>query len=156
MPETLVKTLASRHSTKTLSVHAVIIKPGDAVCYNQQRVNLSNGFTLFGSYGYLYHILTIPQNHGLESLGNILPGTSSSICSDQFGYQTQLGVIGSLSAASARATKIQMACLPKPEDITVTAAQNVTYTIEESTRSLVFRNLPIALDISVSYLCPNR
>lgn len=147
-PETLVDTFTSKFASKTLSVHSVIVKPGDTYCKSAQDQGNLKGF-----YGYLYNILSNAKNNGMGANGQVVNGSVSSICNST--YYSTLDFASSLAAANANKQIVKMQCLPDASDITVTSSQTVNYTIDSANQTLVFNNLPLGVDVSVSYVCPN-
>jgi hypothetical protein len=153
-PETLVTDFSRRYPGKIMSFHSVIVPPGDSYCLNQQTVYLpGNPFPLRGSYGNLYDILSRAAGNGLDRLGQIVDGSVASICNST--YYNDLNVMGSMIAANANRYSVQMQCLPKTEDIKVTASQAVDYSVDQASKKILFSNLPFGVEITVSWVCPN-
>jgi hypothetical protein len=90
-------------------------------------------------------------DNSLLDSGNLQDGVIGSICEPDYG--AQLGDISARIAASARENVIQMPCTPEANDIHVTPA--VPYTIDANDR-LIFSNLPIGVEVNVTYACPSR
>lgn len=155
LPETLVENLAIKFPSKTVSFHSVIVPPSQfdpgSNCLSSQTYRLPNGNLVRGSVGTAYAELARPSlfNPSLLSYGNLVDGVIGSICAPDYG--AQLGDIGSHIADNARTNVIQMPCTPEPNDINVTPA--VHYTVDSDNR-LIFTNLPIGVEVTVTYLCP--
>lgn len=153
-PETLVEDLSRLYASKTMSVHSVIVKPGDLSCLNQQTVYLpGSAYPLRGSYGNLYSQLSDPVPNDLTSLGQIVKGSTTSICNST--YYSDLNLVGSLVSANADHHSIQMQCLPDLNDITVEASQSIDYSVDTNTKKILFDNLPFGVEVKVSWVCPN-
>lgn len=163
-PETLVEAFASKYATKSLAVHPIIVRPGDIQCLEAQKTYFDlqgNVLThaLLGFYGNLWNALANASSNDLDidaegNPRNIINGTVGNICSNT--YYNQLNLIGSYSASNANSNEIQMQCLPEMEDITVESSQNVNYYVDTDTNRIVFENLPIGLEIKVSWVCDNN
>lgn len=103
LPETLVKVAKARLiPTKSVSVHSIIIRPGDTTCYNSQN---AQGSGVKGFYGTQYALLSNPSSQ-LMSLGNIHAGTLGSICSSN--YTAEMGQI----AQHLTTSQLQLPCTP--------------------------------------------
>ena len=162
-PESLVTNFTSKYASKSLAIHPIIVKPGDSQCLNAQKTYFDlQGrpltHPLLGFYGNLWNELANASANDLniDSEGNprnIIDGTVGSICSNT--YYNQLNLIGSYSASNANQNEVQMQCLPEMEDITVESSQNVNYYVDTDTNRIVFDNLPIGLEIKVSWVCDN-
>ena len=76
--------------TKSLSVHSIIIPPGDKACLNSQNRHSNRGYgTGRGYYGVQYARLSKARDHELIKFGNLLKGSVISICNRQYGDQLQ-------------------------------------------------------------------
>lgn len=64
LPETFLENMQNRFSSKTVSVHSVIIRPNDSVCLAQNRETLPNGNEISGQYGRYYAELSRPDIYG--------------------------------------------------------------------------------------------
>ncbi len=103
LPETLVKKAKEiLPPTKSMSVHSIIIRPGDVSCHTSQN---SQGGGVKGYYGFQYEMLSRPSS-ALMSLGPIKPGTVGSICSANYTYE--MGQI----AQALTTSLIQLPCKP--------------------------------------------
>lgn len=80
LPETLIQNVKSiLGSRSTLSVHSVIIIPGDLGCLEIQRSQIKTKLPKALSYGHLYADLSHPDSD-LLSHGHIVRGSIGSIC----------------------------------------------------------------------------
>lgn len=148
-PATFVSKVAARlGTTKTVSVHSVIIQPGDTGCYNQN--NLGNG--IFGSYGYQYAALSQPSA-SLKALGGIVDGAMGSICASDYG--AQLGNIGAKIATNVK--DIQLACAPVTGSVSVTfspaPATTISYTVDSSNKLKFTPAVPAGTAATINYKC---
>ena len=163
MPETLANNFASQFSAKSLAVHPIIVRPGDSQCLNSQLTYFDlQGrpltFPLRGYYGNLWNELANPAAHQLDvnvdgTSRNLVQGTVGSICANT--YYNQLNLIGSYSASNATTKPVQMQCLPDPADITVESSQTIDYRIDEANMRIILENLPIGVEVKVSWRCDN-
>ncbi len=155
LPETFVENFTDKFSTKDVSVHSVIVKPGDSSCLNAQEVYLGGGKpSLKGFYGNLYQQLSYGGTNGLGNYGQIINGSSTSICDST--YYNKLDLIGSLAASNAQKHKVKMVCAADPADINVTSTGGtVTYTLDTDGRTLLFDNTAPGIEVTVTYTCPN-
>lgn len=148
-PETFVSKVAARlGTTKAVSVHSVIIQPGDTGCYNQN--NLGNG--IFGSYGYSYAALSQPSL-ALKALGGIVDGAMGSICASDYG--AQLGNIG--AKISANVKDIQLACAPVAGSVSVTFSPApttaITFSVDSSNKLKFSPAVPAGTAATIKYKC---
>lgn len=149
LPATFVSKVAARlGTTKTVSVHSVIIQPGDTGCYNQN--NIGNG--IFGSYGYSYAALSQPSAT-LKALGGIVDGAMGSICAADYG--AQLGNIGAKIATNVK--DIQLACAPVTGSVSVTfspaPSTPITYTVDSSNKLKFTPAVPAGTAANITYKC---
>jgi len=147
--ETFVSKVAARlGTTKAVSVHSVIIQPGDTSCYNQN--NLGNG--IFGSYGYSYAALSQPSA-ALKALGGIVDGAMGSICASDYG--AQLGNIGAKIANNVK--DIQLGCAPIAGSVKVTFSpappQAITYSVDSSNKLKFTPAVPAGTAATLEYKC---
>ena len=97
--------------TKSLSVHSIIIPPGDKACLNSQNRHSNRGYgTGRGYYGVQYARLSKARDHELIKFGNLLKGSVISICNRQYGYQLQKVAI------STKMIRVPLIC-PEPESV---------------------------------------
>jgi len=154
LPETLVRGFSRLYSSKSMSFHSVIIRPGDNVCLNQQTFYpAGSAYPVRGSFGNLYRVLSQSQANGLNDLGQIVDGSVVDICAST--YFSSLNLIGSLVSANANTYSIQMQCLPALSDISIEASQQVDYVVDTQERKILFRNLPFGVQITARWVCPN-
>jgi hypothetical protein len=149
-PSTLVSKVRSAYSGKTLSIHSIIVKPGDQSCLNIQSrqmgpayINPSQGVTLnqmFGSEGYKYAEATQLTN-----------GILGDICANDYG--SQLSNIG--ANIVDRISDISLAC-SSLSDLQVTVAPpqaGTTWTVNGS--NIHFSQaLNPGTQVKLKYSCP--
>jgi hypothetical protein len=117
-------------------------------------VNLPNGNQLRGSYGNLYYQLSRASENGLTGgAAQIVDGSVVSICNST--YFNDLNLIGSLSSSNANRNSIKMQCLPDLNEIQVVSSQAIDYYVDTASKTIIFQNLPMGVDIDVSWRCPN-
>ena len=90
-PEVLVETIHYRLGPlKRVSVHPIIIPPGDTGCLSEQNRMRSQGEgTGRGYYGVQYARLSNAEDSALTQHGNLLQGNVISICNRRYGAQLQ-------------------------------------------------------------------
>src|SRR5690606_39068417 len=129
--------------TKTVSVHSVIVRPGDSNCLDAQYFTPDNSvFPVRGFEGFAYAELAAPHtyNSDLLQFSNLTGGVLGSICASN--YNAQLGDIGAEIADNARHNVIQMPCRPETNDLSVTStpSMKIVYTLDNDNR-LIFSDL---------------
>ena len=88
-PDTFYRKVKQRlGSYKTLSVHAIIIKPGDDECLRSQQEEDGDGY-----YGQLYAKFARPPKKIMKQYPNLKRGSVNSICDRN--YDDQMGVFAS-------------------------------------------------------------
>lgn len=170
-PETFVEKFNQQmDSTKTVSVHSIIIKPkvtkngdgtvsitaGDAqgnACLNEQN---SQGNGVRGFYGTQYAALSVPGGN-LQAMGNIVEGNLGNICANN--YTQQLGPIASKLKGL---NFVQLPCPPVLSTVEITfdpaPPQNITFDIDPNNASrLVFTPMvPAGTDVNMKFKCPRN
>jgi len=138
-------------ATKTVSVHSIIIRPGDTSCFSVQN---SQGAGVKGFYGYQYAALSQPTNQ-LKSMGNITNGVLGNICSGN--YTAELGDIATQINQSV--SKIQLPCRPENDDIEITfdpaPNQQIYYTIDIDNRVSFSPAASAGTRVNLKYTCKN-
>ena len=116
-PETLVSMAKEILSPgKSMSVHSIIIRPGDTTCFQNQN---SQGGGVKGFYGTQYAKLSSPSAE-LKSMGPLKIGTLGNICSSN--YTVEMGEI----AQYIKTSRIQLPCKPVSGSLNVTYLDGVT------------------------------
>lgn len=151
-PETLVdKTASQLGATKTVSVHSIIVKPGDTACKAQQDAQ-GNAYT-WGEYGDVYERLSNPSND-LQARGRLMPGVTGSICSNN--YTTELGDIK--DSINQNLSEIQLPCTPILDTVDVTYAPQtsfeVAFDVDVNNRVTFDPPLPAGTKVNLKYECP--
>lgn len=147
LPETFVgKAKNQLDPTKMVSVHSIIIRPGDSTCYNQQYISS----TLHGSYGTYYAQLSNPSST-LQQMGNLIPGVTGSICSSN--YTTEMGSIA--SKIKQTLGTIQLLCNPVAGSLSVsfTPAQSISYSVDSNNRLNLSPAAPAGTKVNLEYKC---
>ena len=159
-------------STKSLSVHSIIIKPkavknpdgsvsmttGDAqgdACKNAQNAQVNGqGQAVKGFYGTQYAALSVPSD-SMKAAGNIVEGEMGDICANN--YTQQLGPIADKITGL---NFVQLPCEPvlSTVDIKFSPAPNaaITFDIDPSNASrIIFTpNVPPGTDVLLDFKCP--
>lgn len=86
-PDSFYSKVFHRMPLKTLSVHAIIIPPGDESCLDKQNKGGDIGY-----YGNLYKKFATPSSSVKSLFPNLMKGSVRSICSDS--YDSQLSSLG--------------------------------------------------------------
>lgn len=149
MPATLVQRLSSTFGPdKIMSVHAVVIKPGDTACYNQQNAQAD----VKGFYANTYKELTHPSQ-SLKDLGNIVDGHMGSICAGDYG--SELGDIA--SKMNHNVNLIQLQCPPIQDTLTVEFSpappQQIQFHINADNQIVLTPPAPAGTQVSYDYNC---
>ena len=140
MPANFVANVKAKFGeAKSLAVHAIIIKPGDETCLDEQ--NSQPGVR--GSEGKKY-----------AELANLTNGTIGSICSSNYGEE--MGAIGS-SVADA-VNSIDLECAPIDDQVTTEVnprPSDLEITLDKEQKKIRFnRTLPAETTVRVIYDCP--
>lgn len=135
-------------ASKSLSVHSIIIRPGDAACFNAQ--NSQSGVK--GYYGTQYAALSSP-GADLLAAGPIKRGTLGSICSSN--YTAELGQI---SAHVNQATsQIQLPCKPIDGAVKVvfdpSPSGGVSSSVDSANLLTFSPSAPAGTKVSLEYRC---
>jgi hypothetical protein len=141
-PETLVSRFKARFPEKTMSVHSIIVKPGDIACRNAQTGQGGNAWVR-GVEGYSYAALT-----------NLTGGKLGSICANDYGSQlTDIGY-----SLQEKVTSLPLKCHPLNDDFSVSLTPQPTTTIQAeadfSTMVVNFKGqMPPLTKIRLDYDC---
>jgi hypothetical protein len=140
LPETFVGKFKAKYPEKTLSVHSIIVKPGDAGCLTQQA---AQGKYVRGVEGYSY-----------ARLSRMTDGKVGTICASDYG--SQLRDIG--YHLQGQVTSMPFACRPINDDFTVTfnpePANEVSVTADFQKLELKINSpLPPLTMIRLEYQC---
>lgn len=155
LPSTFVaKTKQVLGSTKTISVHSIIIRPAhdgqaaDTTCWAQQN---NQGPGIAGYYGTQYAALSLPAS-SLQSLGHIMTGTLGNICSSN--YTNEMGSI----AQYLKQEDIQLPCTPDPSTLQVsfspTPSQQIYYNVDSDNRLQFSPGVAAGTQVHLSFSCP--
>ena len=148
-PETLVNKVKSAYPGKTLSIHSIIVKPGDVACEDRQdhqmgpqSINPTHGVTfnqVQGSQGVQYAKATELTN-----------GILGDICANDYG--SQLSNIG--ANIVDRLSDVTLAC-SNPENLVVTFTPSesaIDWSLSGSTLNLS-QSLNPGVELRVKYAC---
>ncbi len=149
LPLTFVsKTKQILGATKTLSVHSMIIRPGDYACFNAQNQQAN----VKGFFGNLYAALSMPNNE-LKAAGQIIDGTLGNICSNN--YTNELGDIAAKINQTLR--MIQLPCQPYQNDVQVSffpiPGEQIYFSVDADNRLQLSPPAPAGTTVSLSYKC---
>lgn len=148
-PLTFVKKArATLGETKMLSVHSLIIRPGDGICLNAQNQQAN----VKGYVGHQYAALSQPNNE-LKAAGNIIDGTLGNICSGN--YTTELGDIA--SKINQNLKTIQLPCRPDQDLVDVSfnpaPGQQIYYSVDADNRMQLNPAAPAGTKVSLKFQC---
>ena len=146
-PQTLISKVRSSYADKGLSIHSIIVKPGDSSCLNKQ----SNQMGPYGTHG-------ITKNAVLGSYGtkyaeatNLTGGILGDICANDYGSQ-----LSNISANIVdRIADITLAC-SNPSDLVVTLAPpqtQITWAVNGN-RLEFSQTIPAGTQVRLKYSCP--
>ena len=145
LPSTLVSKVQQKlGASKAFSVHGILIRPRDSICYARQRRDCGNWYIIPGSglssvtecavspskcylgtcgyYGNVYNQLIDPEGSLVGSSG-LLSGTAGNICSDSYGEQ-----LGSI-ANGLKTYLRQLTLHCQPINFSYPSGQNVQITL---------------------------
>lgn len=136
-------------ATKSLSVHSIVIRPGDQGCLDTQN---AQGGGVKGFFGTLYAALSQPDNE-LKSKGPIIAGTLGNICSSN--YTTELGDIA--SKINQTLSQIQLPCSPIDMAVDVgfdpAPLQQIFYSVDAQNRLNFTPAAPAGTKVTLKYKC---
>lgn len=134
-------------ATKTVSVHSIIIRPGDSGCHTTQNSQAN----VRGDYGYSYAELSEPSTD-LKNEGPIVDGVLGSICSNN--YTTELGDIS--AKLKQHLEEIQLPCSPLDGDVKLSYEPSpgpIVYSIDSTNRLHLNPVAPVGTKVNLSYRC---
>lgn len=139
LPETFVKNVKDRFGkSKSLAVHAIIVKPGDTACLNEQ--NSQTGVRGF-------------EGHTYAELANLTDGRIGSICASDYG--AEMGAIGASVVDAVNA--IDLACSPVDDEISVSVTPEpagLEITLDKDGKKIRFnQTLPPDTKVRLVYDC---
>jgi len=142
-PQTLIDRSRSLFPEKTMSVHSIIVRPGDSSCFNSQIGQVAGNPWIRGSYGFAY-----------QHLSQLTGGVVGNICASN--YTTQLQQIG--MTIQNQVTSIPFRCRPINDDYDVTftpqPASAVNVTADFSRMLLKIDSvLPPMTKVKLTYTC---
>lgn len=108
-PQDLINKSKALWPNKSLTVHGIVIKPGDTVCHRDQTVT---GGGANGNYGNVY-----------ADLVNRTGGELGSVC--EYDYGSQLSRMGQVTGATLQSHNIR--CTPMEGSVRVTTSTGSTY-----------------------------
>lgn len=141
-PETLVSRFRTRFPEKTLSVHSIIVKPGDKGCLSQQTAQSGNPYVR-GFEGYSY-----------ARLSELTGGKIGSICDGDYGAQlTNIGYY-----LQGQVTSLPLSCRPINDDYEITfdpqPSQSIHVTADFSKLEITIAEpLPPLTKVRLQYKC---
>lgn len=141
-PETLVSRFKQLFPAKTLSVHSIIVKPGDKACLSAQTGQSGNAF-IRGTEGFTYAKLT-------EMTGGIL----GSICEADYGAQLQQ--IG--YSLASQVTSLPLSCRPINDDFQITLEPALGHDVNatadfQKMEVQIHEQLPPMTKVTLKYEC---
>lgn len=142
-PQNFVDTFRSAYPNKTVSVHSIIVKPGDISCRNAQTGQVPAPMPVLGQEGYAYAQLT-----------SLTGGVLGNICESN--YTSQLQNIG--YTIGEQVTSLPFRCRPLNDQFEVSYSGQVaspsTYSANFSTMVLnVNASLSPTTKVTLKYTC---
>lgn len=142
-PQNFVDTFRSLYPNKTVSVHSIIVRPGDISCRNAQTGQVPASMPVLGFEGYAY-----------SKLSQLTGGIVGNICASN--YTSQLQDIG--YTIGEQVTSLPFRCRPVNDQFEVSysgqPANPSTYSANFSTMVLnVSANLSPATKVTLKYTC---
>lgn len=136
LPDSLISQVKTKYPNKTLSTHAIVLKPNDTACFNEQNAQM-NG-RVRGSYGKSYLEL-VSKTSGVEG----------SVCASDYGAQ-----LGDISYSIIdRVNEVKLRCA-NAEALTVNFTQGSTVSYSVQGDVLKFAsNLSPNTQVQLSYKC---
>ena len=136
----------SKH--KSVSVHSIIIPPGDRKCLRAQESEHGHGYE-----GEVYKIFSEPSRKTRDKYPFVLEGQVISICDKNYGRQ-----LGRLSDFIADIQPIALPCIPhKVEHVKLKkssrSSSRIDYRVEGRNIIIEEDDVPLNSKISVSILC---
>jgi hypothetical protein len=140
LPQTLMDKMKSKFPGKSISVHPIIIRPGDSGCLSTQTIPSQN---IRGVEGYSY-----------QELFSLAGGTMGSICDNDYG--STLANIGSY--VQKESVSLPFQCRPVNDDYDVTfdpkPAQDINVEADFDKLTLkVVDTLPPMTKVTLTYDC---
>lgn len=134
--------------TKSISVHSIIIKPGDTTCHGIQNSQAN----VKGYYGYSYAALSQPSAE-LKAAGNIVDGVLGSICSTN--YTTELGHIANF--INQTVNQVQLPCKPHDGIVNITydpmPSTPISYNVDAQNRLNLNPPASAGTKVNLSFKC---
>jgi hypothetical protein len=148
LPETLVNNVKAAYSGKSLSVHSIIVKPGDTTCESIQSHQMGPA-SIHPTYGITANQIFGSQGKKYAELTALTQGILGDICANDYG--SQLANIG--ANIVDRLSDITLACSdPKGITVALTPQVNIDWNISGS--NLHFSEaLPAGTQVRVQYSC---
>ena len=115
LPETFFRKVSHQIKYSIVSVHSIIVPPGDSACRAQSG----------GVEGRIYAQLSQPSSEILSKYGNIRSGHIGSVCSSN--YSSQLGPIAD---TLSEVPPVSLPCFPKGEVFFEVDGRRVGYRVE--------------------------
>jgi hypothetical protein len=149
LPETLVNKVKSTYSGKTLSIHSIIVKPGDVACENIQNQQMGPEW-LNPTHGIIYNQIKGSQGIQYAKATQLTGGILGDICASDYG--SQLANIG--ANIVDRLSDITLAC-PSPNHLEVAfspAQPSLTWSMNGSVLHLSDSLAP-STEVHLKYSC---
>jgi len=131
-----------------ISVHSIIIPPGDERCLQEQNDELGKGY-----YGELYERFAQPSRRILREFPYVTPGQVLSICDRSFGAQ-----LGRLSDYLQEPLPITLPCEPRHVEsvqlVDGNRREDVEYEINGKNLTVLEDQVSLSSRVWVHILCP--
>lgn len=147
LPENLVSAVKSSYPDKGLSIHSIIVKPGDSSCLAQQSGQMGP----YGTHGITKNAVSGSYGSQYSKATQLTDGVLGDICANDYGSQ-----LSNISANIVdRISEITLAC-ENPENLQITLAPpqaHITWSISGN-RLQFSEALPAGVQIKLKYACP--
>jgi hypothetical protein len=148
-PTTLVNKVRAAYANKALSIHSIIVKPGDTSCKNAQSTQMGPS-SINPTHGVTFNALKGTEGHKYAEATQLTNGILGDICAADYG--SQLANIG--ANIVDRLADITLACA-NPMDLTVTLIpSNSAINYQMDGAVLRFNQpLPPGTQVKLKYAC---
>lgn len=146
LPETLVEKVKGKYSGKALSVHSIVVRPGDQTCVNKQSTQLGPN----GTFGRTRNAVLGSEGHQYAKATELTAGVLGDICANDYGSQ----LAGISANIVDRVSEITLAC-SNPGDLSLELAppqQDITWEIVGN-RLKFNESIPTGTHVKLKYSC---
>lgn len=149
-PATLINNVKAAYSNKGLSVHSIIVRPGDGGCLTAQSRQMGPSF-MGPTHGVTYNQMLGSEGHKYAEATQMTNGILGDICAGDYG--SQLANIG--ANIVDRMSDVTLACAdPKALQVTLTPAQAGTSWSVSGNNLHFSQALNPGTQVRLQYTCP--